>query len=295
MKCTDIQVGDVNSKGEPTLDQFAGRAEAASSLGKLFIALTQETVWSGEYTVGAFLAEEPFHRPRLIIRHPTFVRPLVIEDGAGTVLSLRGAENAVRTHFNECQEWLRPTIDHLHGQVNDMYLASKKIAMDKAEAAVVATFPEAAGIKRTPVTGIHDLYFFSKDEDEGSIYVVRELDHEFVGGVAHIDCTVFYWYGLEDGIEKGERHGLFWAELARAFAARELVIPEKDLWCESVSATEKPWAFPQVDPYIVDKVVLQASDRKEYIVVLFGVNNLPAKAYWAESEQVISRPHYSPG
>ncbi|MDP1707352.1 MAG: hypothetical protein Q8L30_02255, partial [bacterium] len=93
------------------------------------------------------------------------------------------------------------------------------------------------------------------------------------------------WYGLRDGIEKGQRHGLFWAELARAFAARELGVPEKDLLCDSVSATEKPWAFLQVDPYIVEKVVLRTLGEKENVVVLFR-GNLPAKARWELPSQV---------
>lgn len=176
---------------------------------------------------------------------------------------------------------MRPTIEYLNGQINDMRQASEDIAVDKARAAIVAAFSEAVDISQTPITAGRDLYaFHKKDIDHGPIYVARKLDHEFVGGVARIDCSASRWYGLRDGIEKGQRHGLFWAELARAFAARELGVPEKDLLCDSVSATEKPRTFLEVEPYIVGKAVLRILGGKENVVVLFR-GNLPA---WARLE-----------
>ncbi|MDD2657825.1 MAG: hypothetical protein PHD04_04185 [Candidatus Pacebacteria bacterium] len=277
MKCTDIQIGDINSKDKPTLEQFAESAEAESSLGKSFLALTQETAWSSDYTVGAYLTDAPFQKPRLVIKHETFVRPLVIKDGTGTDLSLRGIEDAVRDHFRECKEWLQPTLSHLQGQINDLFRAREKITVDKAKAVIVAVFPEAAEATPFSTPWGRDLCAFSTGMDEGPVFVVRMLDLEPAGGVARIDCHPGYWYGLGDGVEKNKMHGLFWAELARAFAARELQIPEKDLGCEDVVATEKPWEFPQVDPYVVEKVVLRDGPG-ERIVVEFGSDNLPMKA-----------------
>ncbi|MDP1706968.1 MAG: hypothetical protein Q8L30_00180, partial [bacterium] len=193
MKCIAIQVGDITGE-KTTLEQFAERAEAKSSLGRLFIALTLETAWSNDYTIGAYLSEVSRQQPSLVVSHKAFIRPLTIKDGVGTDLSLRGAERAVRAHFNECRKWMSPIIEHLNGQMNDMRQASEDIAVDKARVAIVAAFSEEVDISQTPITAGRDLYaFHKKDIDRGPIYVARKLDHEFVGGVARIDCSASCW------------------------------------------------------------------------------------------------------
>jgi len=279
MKCTGISVGSRSPQDNRTLEQFVESEQGSTPLGRLLVALTKETAWSGEYTVYGSFGEK---HPHLYVRHESFLpeRSLAI-GGTDNDLSLRGVENAVREHIKESQQGMRPAINILQSRVNELHRALDRIASDKARTAIVAAFPEANGVEQTPAVHQSGLYAFGAKTARDQLYVARELDHEFVGGIARIDCNTLYWYQLQDGVEKGQRHGLFWAQLARAFAARELDIEEKDLWCESVSAIEKPWESPQVDQYIVEKGVLR-NGPVERVIVEFGPDNLPAKAYVAE-------------
>ncbi len=286
MKCVGIRIGGVNPD-KRTLKQFVGSAEAGSPLGKLLIALTQETAWSGKYTVSASFYEEP----HLCIGHKTFLsEELNINIETDAEWSVRRVEDSVRKHLLDLQKSIRLAAKILQGKVNNMQQALDDIPANKAKAAVVATFPEATDIGQFS-SGRDDLCaFYKNDVDRSPIYIAREIDHEFVGGVARVDCNAIYWHGLQNGIANNDRHKLFWTQLARAYAACRLGIPEKDLSFESIFVVKNPPTSLRVDPYVVDKVVLRTRGEKDdiVIVVLFGDNNLPRSVSPESSEQTIT-------
>ncbi len=290
MKCTSISTGS-SSDDRLTLEQFSGSEHAGTPLGKLLTALTGEAVWSNDYTVYAsFGSGKPF----LQVNHRTFLseESLMIYDDAKTVLSVHGVEDAVRALIRDSQKAMHSSINLLQSRRDDLGRVSDKIMWDKARAAIVAAFPQAADATPSHVGMENDLYAFSanKGERKGPIFVARAIDREFIGGTACVECNGFDWYKAGNGVEKGQRHYLFWAALARAFAAHRHAIPETDLRCERVFASEKPWEFPQPEPYIVEKVVfdLLCEDENVVIEVNFGSDNLPERAFIQQKESATS-------
>ncbi|MFA5996339.1 MAG: hypothetical protein WC790_01295 [Candidatus Paceibacterota bacterium] len=256
------------------MDEFARSEHAETPLGKLLIALVGETVWSNDYTIYASFDGE---RPFLQVNHKTFLseNSLMIYDDAKTVLSVRGVEDAIRALIRESRKALSSSINLLQYRRDDLERVFGKIMWDKARAAIVAAFPQVAAATPSHVGTENDLYAFCANANTGPVFVARAVDGEFIGGTACVECSGFDWYNAGNGVEEGRRHNLFWAALAQAFAARELRIPGESLWgCEKVFASEKPWEFPQSEPYIVEKVIF--SNWKGEIVVEFGSDNLPA-------------------
>ena len=279
MKCTGISVSDGNSQSEMTLFQFVGSKQEESPLGKLLVALVQETAWSGEYTINAQLAMGKLH---LSIHHKTFLsgRPLEIGE-TGKKLSVSSVEEMVRSHIRESQEWTRPFLNTLQGHVNDLERTLGRIATDKAVAAIIAIFPKATIADLESIQGgPRDLYAFGKIDDQ-SIFVARKVGNDFVGGVARIHISYTNWYGMKNGVSKKQRHGRFWIALAHAFAVSKLHVLEENLYFKDISAREKPFEWPQDDSYVVDKVILGIAPQETEVIVEFGPNNLPKNAYVA--------------
>lgn len=282
MKCTGISLGNT-SKDNRTLEQFVGSPEADNPLGQLLIALTNENTWSVDYTVSAH-----FHgdEPRMYISHDSFLPERSLSISADTSnLSVRGVEDAVRAHLRESQESMWPAISILQHHVNGLYQTFEQIDTDKARAAVVKAFPEAKGAEYSPAMARGGLHCFHNGGiNQTPIFVAREINHEFVGGVARIiGCSAFEWYGMSDGVKASQRHGVFWIYLAIQFVAREFQVNEKEIYFQSISVTEKPFEVicvqPPIDPYIVEKVLLRITCHKKDVVVEFGSDNLPAKVY----------------
>jgi len=273
MKCTGISTGS-SSSNSLTLEQFTESEYSETPLGKLLSALAGEAVWSNDYTVYAsFGSGKPF----LQVNHRTFLseESLMIYDDAKTVLSVHGVEDGVRMHIKNSQNGIRPVINMLQNRVNDLGRVSDKIMWDKARAAIVAAFPQAADATPSNVGSGVDLYAFSASHHAGPVFVARAVGGEFTGGSACVWCNSFGWFSAGDGIEKGQRHHLFWKALARAFVARELIsIREESLSCAEVFASENPWDEQRLERFTVEKVTF--SDRKGEIVVEFGSDNLPA-------------------
>ena len=286
MKCTGISTGNRHPEDSRTMEQFIGSEQANSSLGKLLIALTEETTWSAGYNVYASFEEE---FPYLNISHTTFLSecPLIISHKTGDNWSVRRVEDAVRALLYDSQKSLRSSINILQGRAHNLRQMSEQITVDKAKAAIVAVFPEANSARyHSLATTRGGFYLFTTGAEATPIFVAREIDHEFVGGVARIDCPFSVWYRAEDGILTYQKNGLFWAALARVFAERKLGV--KDLLCENVFASEKPLeaivAQLKVDPYVVEKVIMRIRfwPEGEKVVVEFGSDNLPTKAYMSE-------------
>src|SRR3989344_3805276 len=229
MRCNEITVGNRSPQDERTVEWLFENRQTQGPLGKLLIALIQELTWSDGYTVYASLDEADLY---LTISHKTFLpdRPLVIKGETETAISVRGVENAIRAHIRESQEVNRPAISTLQGQVNDLDRTFDRINIDKARVAIIATFPEAALGDLEPIrANLEDLYAFGERNGE-FIFVAREVGHEFIGGVARLEqLSRMRWYAMQNGALMNQRHGVFWAELARAFAARELKIAKNNL------------------------------------------------------------------
>lgn len=272
MKCTSISTGS-SSDDNLTLEQFTESEHAETPLGKLLTALTGEAVWSSDYAVYASFGHE---KPFLQVNHRTFLSEgsLMIYDDAKTVLSVRGVEDALRALIRNSRKALQSSISLLQYRRDDLERLSDKIMWDKARAAIVAAFPQAADATPSNVGSGVDLYAFSANYHTGPIFVARAVGGEFIGGTACVWRNSFVWSRAGDGIKESHRHFLFWEALARAFVARELSIREESLSCAEVFASENPWDEHRLERFTVEKVVL--SDIRGDFVVEFGSDNLPA-------------------
>ncbi len=257
MRCTGIYRDEMNP--QVPVEQFVCSERARSALGKIFIDLLEEKTWSTEYEV--FLADfDVDDKPYLEIKHQTFPsgRPLrIYNDGTTVLLTVRGVGNAVRAHMKGIQEAMQGEIDILETKIKTLDRIFEQIKLDKAMAAIVRVFPEAYDV--TPTPGIHvdgDLYSFAKDPSRAPTFVVMEkTDGEF-GGVARINHSFEKkWRGLWDGVGKG-KHGLFFAALAKEFAARELAIKRHELSCKEVLAEKKSRDGSPFDLYVAKEVIL---------------------------------------
>lgn len=274
MKCTGTS--GASPKYDRTFEQFAGSEQAKTPLGKLLIALTEETGWSSAYEVYANFGKEPY----LCIDHPDFLTdvPLMITDAAdGRLLSVRRVEDEVREHIQGSMESMEPAIRLLQGRKNNLGRTLGRITVDKARAVINTAFPEAVSLKLEHfLIGQGDLYAFGCSD---ATFVARQVGNDFIGGVARIPLTLSVWYNAGDGVFENQRHGLFWTELARAFAAHELGVSRNDLIGGSVHANEKrfsEWFGKwEVDPYVVVSVALTSESQEMEIIVKFGTDNLP--------------------
>lgn len=288
MKCTGISVGNNHPRDSRTMGQFVGSEQAGTPLGKLLSALVAENVWSDRYEVYASFGKEPF----LNIDNPTLFLPgypLIIREKDGDNLSVRKVEDMVRAHIRGTMESLRPAIDILQGQSNDLYRALDQIDTHKAKAAIVAVFPEAAETIPVPSEmGDGGLYAFSAGAGTAPVFVARAIDHEFVGGVARLNLSRSDWYMMGNGGGQHERHAKFWVALARAFAARKLQIQEDDFLGNGLIRTQWEDRPQQADPHVVEKVVLRLPDSTD-VIVRFGSDNLPAKMHFAPNASLVDK------
>ncbi len=279
MKCTKISIGNISPTDERTLPQFAETGGAKAPIGKLVIALDKETAWSSEYTFSASVYGE---NPSLLISHPVFFpgpgNALVFMEKDRDV-SMHGVEDAVRAYLWKLHEDLQPGIARLCQDANGIAEAALQIVVKKARAAVVAAFPEAGDIEYLPFQAAWpSLYAFGQYGRGDSLYLARAIDNEIIGGVVRVESRIFDW----DRMTEEERLNRFWSELAWVFAVRELQIPGNKPNRRIVSAKEAPLGIrisqPKVDVYEIEKVTFYC-DGAMNVVVEFGTNSLPAKAY----------------
>ena len=279
MKVSGITVGDTTPRDSRTMEEFVGSEWAETLAGKLLIALAAETAWSGEYEVYAHPAG---NKPYLNIRHTSFLpeRSLLIYPGPG-IESVRHVEDAVRAHLQQSEDSLKPVVSLLHGKQSGLYHAREAIPIGKAKAAIVAAFPEAADAYHNHLLGTSDLYGFVLSEDKDrheQIFFARVMDGEFTRGIAWVNMSSLTWYCDKDNNEL-QKHRRFWEALALTFAANELGIPEKNLYCQKVDAEEKPHLWPRpvgYDPYVVREALFRQQFTDDQIVVTFGADNLPS-------------------
>lgn len=285
MKCIEIAIGNSYPTDVRTMSQFVECEEAQTPFGQLTIALTREIGWSAKYHFSTHFHKEG---PYLLIGHALFPPPgtMVFGTDSGEDVSVHGVENAVRSHFYKLHEELQPGIAALQLRANDLNETAMQIVVEKARAAVVASFPEAGELEYLPFSEAwRALYVFGRSGD-GYLYVARTSDNEVTRGVTRIESSILAWSGMGDI----ERHELFWTELARTYIVRELQIPESRLpRYGNVSAKEKPLSsriHSQLeDGYEDVEVTFRAetvTGESRDVIVEFGLDNLPAKAYLAE-------------
>ena len=284
MKVIGISVGISSPQDNRTMKEFIGSEWALTPLGKLFIALAEETVWSGEYRVAASFGSEP----RLTVFHPTFLsdQPLEIVEGAG-ILSVKDVEDALRAHFRKSWEGIQSVMSVLQNTTSSLREASNRIEVDKAKAAIVAVFPEAMAARHNHVLGTYDLSAFEGHDEQ--IFLARQIDGEFLHGIARIGMQPLHFYGLKER----DKRSCFWEALALAFAEKELGLAEGHLYSLKIEVEEKERVWPHpagYDPFIVREVLFQERLVGDQVVVTFGANNLPASVVRRENgaeEQVL--------
>lgn len=290
MKCTSISTGS-SSGDNLTLEQFTESEHAGTPLGELFVALTGEAVWSSDYTI---YASFDGRRPFLQVNHRTFLSEgsLVIYNDGKTVLSVRGVEDAVRALIHDSRKALQSSISLLQYRRNDLERLSDKIMWDKARAAIVAAFPQAADATPSNVGSEVDLYAFA-NKGMGPIFVARAVGGEFIGGTACVWRNSFEWFSAGDGIKEGQRHYLFWEALARTFVRSELDVSEEDLRHANVFASENPWDDQRLERFTLEKAVFRVPSKipknirdDTFVVVEFGSDNLPARTFIQEQSAI---------
>lgn len=289
MKCIGVSIGNTWSIQDKTLEQFVAHAHDWSCMKgqwrDLAFALSGGNAWSMEYSFSVRLIDD--HQPSLTIHYPESLEmiehPLMFTGENG--VSVRGVEDAVRVHLWKLHEEVLARIAQLQKDADNLAEAAFQITIDKAKAAVVAAFPEADGADYIPCQAArHDLYAFAHNGIENvhsnPVYVVRVVGGEAVGGIARIESTVFTWCGMREE----ERLECFWAELAWTFAALNFLPTDEPHRRGHVLSTEVRSEVLRnlhgTDPYHVDKAVFPAHGKQD-IVVEFGSDNLPAKAYLA--------------
>lgn len=286
MKCTEILIGDMPPpRSGRTIQQFAESEEAGTPFGRLIIALTEETAWPAEYSFSANIGYGDY--PYLVVDHPIFRigNSLVFKASTEMDISVRGVEDAICKHLLDQRDGLQMAISALKQDAHALDEEARQIVVRKARAAIFRRFPLLGEIEYLPFQATwHDLYAFKGNGSGGPLYVARAIDKEIVGGVASVDCQPPVWNDMEEGVGSGERHNLFWSELARAFAIDELNLAEDEIPSNgNVAAKEKEMSAwisqPKVDRYEVRKGVFYSLTRGERIVVDFGNDNLPARAY----------------
>lgn len=262
-----MKVKSINSfMGEIPMEQFVGSNFAAHPLGKLLIALTEETGWSGEYEVCGYWDEKPL----LKIHHPAFLpeRPLMIAEDSG-IVSVRGVEDAIRKHFRDSEKSLVPEICRLQELKSELPRALDRIMVDKAKAAIIAVFPEAVDARHYSdlSDGSFNCFVVKKGGTE-HLFVARKINHEFTSGIAQLDVSIPEWWQMD----YRQRHDLFWKSLARAFAVHELEISEEQLHFGLVAADLETWTS---GPHIVERVLFEIPNGP-LVDVKFGPDYLPA-------------------
>lgn len=275
MKYLGIAIGADGYALPANVTIYAFPQLAATPLGKLLAALTEERVWSGEYFVRGYF----WVNRALEIHHQGFLPGKTLWIHAEDVTentTVRDVEDAVRAHFRDSAKSLEPEIGRLHELQNNLRRASDRIAADKAKAAIVAVFSEAVDSHFFAPNGAVDLYCFTLGPGFGNkIFVARKVGSKFTGGIARIKMAGDTWHLLSH-VQQSQ---VFWEALAKAFAARELKIPEANLHdaCVGMRAmTLGESASDDEIPPSVEAVSVEAPGG--YVTITFDNNNLPVKA-----------------
>jgi hypothetical protein len=286
MKYCGIFVGTTRPQGSAIEYVIKGEPAERTPQEKLFVDLVAEDTWSRGYDIYVSTSDEQL---TMVINHPAFLpdRPLVIRE-KDSMMSVRDVEDAVRKHFHNSVESMEPEIKHLQDQRRSLSRASSRILEDKAAAAITAAFPETTTVGLKSIGVQDDLYCFTgPDPGIKPVFAARVISNDFVGGVARINISGGAWYEAEVGVKKGQRLGIFWEALARAFAKEGLHYPEEFLERGEVDAEEKEFLWPRpvgYDPYIVREVRFRPRFTDEVVIVTFGANNLPVDAVLTKAE-----------
>lgn len=241
-------------------------------LAKLLNELIAENLWSSKYTISGHFSPPSVH---LQVRHPDFLKPLYIySDSASTV---REVEDLVREHLRRTIEQARSEMKEIQKRIGLQMGLRDEINHAKARAAIVDVFPEATNLKRVSTSPTLCAFINEADGvDTKHIYAAREINNDFVFGVARLACEHSGWDLRGNGLEVGSKLEMFFIALARRHAAEKLLVPEDKLWDPKLEAFEKPpeeWrGKPGVDPYVVNGTIFQ-TEGGEAVVVF--VNNLP--------------------
>ncbi|OGG92862.1 hypothetical protein A2609_03350 [Candidatus Kaiserbacteria bacterium RIFOXYD1_FULL_47_14] len=133
MKCAGVSVWD--SEGNQTLEPISQSDLEKRPLGKLFIELIEENVWSHEYMVDAtFHGNLSF----LTIKHPAFHpsnKSLSITNGnMGNDYSVLHVEQLVRTHIRDSLKSIELESMTLQGKELDLKRTLRRIDAEKEAA-----------------------------------------------------------------------------------------------------------------------------------------------------------------
>jgi hypothetical protein len=128
--------------GVPQVPVSMGKLMASSfamtPLGKLFLALTQEEVWSKDYTVGPDFGLDGEH---LWIKHPLFPpnqELRIYEKDVTENTSTRDVAELVRRHLHEMQKSFEPPIQALREKQYVLGREARNILVRQMEVAMLA-------------------------------------------------------------------------------------------------------------------------------------------------------------
>jgi hypothetical protein len=111
-----------------TMDVFI-RDDSETPLGKLFLALLQETRWSNDFTVSGYFGKIS----RLKIDHRAFAfNQMLVIDDVSKDITVCEVEEAVRAHLQKAQDSLAEQISILRKEQHALALVEQKIASSKA-------------------------------------------------------------------------------------------------------------------------------------------------------------------
>ena len=282
MELKGISFGNAHPLEPQDLGEFIESNQAKTPLGMLLIALVGEETWSTEYEVYACLKAANAY---LQISHPTFLpdRSLVVHNDPKTEWSISRVEAVLREHLRSSKETIESSISILQEKATNIHAELNRIDWNKAKAVLTTAFPATANAERVSCNA-GEFYVFALRELQDQLFVTRKIGDWFVGGSAR-NISRTGWNVAKYGKNPGQQHHMFWVALARAFAAADLEIPEDDLICETVAATDKMFGCEDPDQYVVEKVILAIrgggaiTRRGGVVTVTFNDNNVPSSVY----------------
>ncbi|MFA6408238.1 MAG: hypothetical protein WCW36_02070 [Candidatus Paceibacterota bacterium] len=252
------------------MKQFFESGLTETPLGKFFTELVTEDSWLAEYTIDA-----SFNGiiSRLAIHHETFLPGCVVTIKGGDDLTTQGVEKAIRKHLGDSRKSLYAQVQVLQRQADAINHTIDRIDLDKAWSVITSVFPAAQNFLKVTGPDYYGLYSFFTSVHTGPVFVARKIADEFVGGVARMGVSPKEWSDMPDGINRHQKWGYFWLELARQCAEAQLGIPRKDLLHKEICTIGR---FPD-GRYHCERVLLETAAEKDLIAVEFR-NDVPVDA-----------------
>lgn len=257
------------------IECFFASEHKGHPLAVLLDLLGKESVWSTDFSVnGEFSSTEG--ESRLLISHSTFPpgRKLIIPD---TITTVEQVESAVRTF---CIDSAKQEDMHARvalEQAGRLRRLESEIVISKAKAAVTTAFPAVTELNYATRYGEFHAFVSGNDLGADPAYVVREVHGRFTS-VIKLKNGKSEWDSCHEKLDCGGRPYLFFVQLARQYAVRELSVDESALELIGMIGEERPvevyFFNTEVDRYEIKAVVFDRLDRhvRNHVTITFKDN-----------------------